>query len=118
MSTAGFVEVAVDGHPAWPAGASARWKRVGPSQPVLQIYYESDDGDAGVWQVVGCGPAGESPALATPVDDSSAGVSLLVTGGVWGLRLRREVAGQVLTSAEAYLLIAPDDRAEATAPAE
>ena len=60
------------------------------------------DGDFAV------GAAGGAPALATPVDDSSAGTSVLITGDARGLRLRRLGADAEPAIAEPYLLLSPD----------
>ena len=79
---------------------------------IERIAWESDDGRAGVWRVVGRRSDGEDvPAIAHAVNDSSAGTSILVAGGDHGLRLTLE--GQEgeedeeggPTVAEPYLLV-------------
>lgn len=99
-----FAEVAVAPHAALPDGFSGRWKQAGNSASVEQAYYSPDQGTDGIFQVVAAWSDGRrTPALQVPVEDSAAGLSLLVIGGDLGLRLWREQGEEW---AEPYLLLA------------
>jgi len=103
--TSSFVTVHVEEHDALPDGCSQRFRASGEARPVHHVTYEPEDGDAGTWEVHGALADGTTTtAVARPVDDSSAGTSILVVGGDHGLRLT-STTGQVV--AEAYLLLAP-----------
>lgn len=105
MTTA-FVTVHVEEHEALPDGCSQRFRATGEARVVHHVAYGPEDGDAGTWAVIGQRADGTTtPALARPVDDSSAGTSFLVVGGDHGLRLTSIATGQVI--AEASLLLAP-----------
>jgi hypothetical protein len=106
-----FVTVLVEEHEALPQGCVMRFKRVGQPRAVARVMYEpeADARGAAVWRVEAIEEGGSvGQAWAVTVEDSSAGVSTLVYGGSWGLRLRREDedggggGGEV---AEAYLLL-------------
>ena len=100
-----FVTVLVEEHEALPDGCVQRFRATGEPRVVRHVAWESEDGVAGTWAVRGAVADGsETPALARPVDDSSAGTSILVVGGDHGLRLRSEGGDEV---AVAYLLLAP-----------
>ena len=82
-----------------------RFRATGEPSVVRHVAWESEDGVAGTWTVRGAGADGSSTAaLARPVDDSSAGTSILVVGGDHGLRLTSAAGEEV---AVAYLLLAP-----------
>ena len=103
-----YIDVAVDEHDEIPEGCELRFHAVGPSREVRHIRYEPMTGPEGDFTVTA---AGGAPAQATPVDDSSAGTSVLITGDGRGLRLRRvggEPPGAADAIAEPYLLLAPD----------
>ena len=68
-----------------------RFKEVGPPRPVIQVkIYERNA--KGEWcDVVGYAPEEDDPwcpAFAQPVEDSGAGLAVLIIGGVGGLRLK------------------------------
>jgi hypothetical protein len=99
-----FVNVQVEEHEALPDGCCLRFRAHGEGRVIARVAYESDAGTAGIWIVEGRNAEDEpAPALAFEVDDSSAGLSLLVVGGERGLRLTSETSGE--TIAEAYLLL-------------
>ncbi|MEY3012868.1 MAG: hypothetical protein RIT45_1603 [Pseudomonadota bacterium] len=107
------VEVYVEPSDALPDGASLRYKTAGPERAVHAVRYESDDGEAGEWDVWSPAPDGDpmlpaAPVRGVEVHDSSAGISLLVYGGPGGLRLRWREDPSVIV-AEAWLLLGPDD---------
>lgn len=99
-----FADVEVAPHPALPEGFSGRWMCAGDSTEVTEIYYTPDQGPDGVYQVTAQWCDGRrSPAVQVPVEDSAAGVSQLLIGGDYGLRLWREGGPEW---AESYLLLA------------
>lgn len=100
-----FIEVQVDEHDEVPEGCELRFHAVGEWRPISRIHYEPMTGPEGEFTVTA---AGGAPARAIPVDDSSAGTSVLVTGDARGLRLRRVGAGAEPPIAEPYLLLAAD----------
>ncbi|HVY39545.1 MAG TPA: hypothetical protein VHM31_16515 [Polyangia bacterium] len=104
-----YIDVVVDEHEELPEGCELRFHAVGPSRPIGRIRYEPMTGPDGDFAVHA---AGGAPALATPVDDSSAGTSVLITGDARGLRLRRLNAqgnpDAEPAIAEPYLLLSPD----------
>jgi len=104
-----IIEVTVEEHDDIPEGCELRFHAVGPTREIHRIRYEPLTGPEGDFAVTA---AGGGPARATPVDDSSAGTSVLITGDARGLRLRRiGAAGEPATEptiAEPYLLLSPD----------
>jgi hypothetical protein len=99
-----FVNVQVEEHEALPDGCCLRFRAQTDGRPIARVVYESEAGTGGIWAVSGQTAEDEqAPALAFEVDDSSAGLSLLVVGGERGLRLTSETTGE--TIAEAYLLL-------------
>ncbi|MES1208915.1 MAG: hypothetical protein ABUS79_23505 [Pseudomonadota bacterium] len=104
-----YIDVVVDEHDELPEGCELRFHAVGPSRPVARIRYEPMTGPEGDFAVTASGGAA---AQATPVDDSSAGTSVLITGDARGLRLRRLDAEPASNAepaiAEPYLLLSPD----------
>ena len=100
-----FIDVTVEEHDEIPEGCELRFHSVGDSRPVARIRYEPLTGPEGEFLVAA---AGGAPAQATPVDDSSAGTSVLITGDARGLRLRRVGADGEPPVAEPYLLLSPD----------
>jgi len=101
-----FVTVMVEEHEALPDGCVQRFRATGGPRVVHHVAWESEEGVGGTWAVRGALADGSAaPALARPVDDSSAGTSILVVGGDHGLRLTSESGEEV---AAAYLLLAPD----------
>ena len=83
--------VEVEGNPNCEIGFFGRFKELGPVRPVVQIRLY-DRQSVGEW----CAVTGWSddatrpccPAVARPVEDSGAGVTYLVSGGIFGLRFR------------------------------
>jgi hypothetical protein len=101
-----FVTVLVEEHEAIPDGCVQRFRATGEPSVVHHVTWESEDGVAGTWAVRGVLADGAAtPALARPVDDSSAGTSILVVGGDHGLRLTSDAGDEV---AVAYLLLSPE----------
>ena len=99
-----FVNVQVDEHEALPDGCCLRFRAQTEGRPIARVAYESEAGTGGLWSVAAWTAADQpAPAFAFEVDDSSAGLSLLVVGGEHGLRLTSETTGE--TIAEAYLLL-------------
>lgn len=100
----GFIDVHVVEHDALPDGCSLRFRAQDAGVAVQEIVWESDDGVGGTWRVEAAfaGDA-RAPATAFPVDDSSAGTSILIVGGDHGLRLTSRATGE--TVAEPYLLL-------------
>ncbi len=104
--TASFVEVTVAPHPALPAGFCGRWKQAGAATEVTEVYYAPDEGPDGLFLVQAVGSDGRRrAALQVAVEDSAAGLSLLVLGGDFGLRLWRQGGPEW---AEPYLLLAEE----------
>jgi hypothetical protein len=99
-----YIEVTVEEHDEIPEGCELRFHAVGPSRDIQRIRYEPMIGPEGDFTVTA---AGGQPACATPVDDSSAGTSILITGDARGLRLSR-IGGDESVIAEPYLLLSPD----------
>jgi hypothetical protein len=100
-----YIDVVVEEQDEIPEGCELRFHTVGEARPVRRIRYEPLTGPEGEFEVTA---AGGAPAMAAPVDDSSAGTSVLIYGDARGLRLRRldDVEGAPI--AEPYLLMAPD----------
>lgn len=100
-----YIDVAVEEHDEIPEGCELRFHAVGDPRPVRRVRYEPLTGPEGEFEVTA---AGGAPALAAPVDDSSAGTSVLIYGDARGLRLRRLDGADGAPIAEPYLLMAPD----------
>ncbi|HXJ22302.1 MAG TPA: hypothetical protein VMT03_18930 [Polyangia bacterium] len=100
-----FIDVEVEEHDELPEGCELRFHAVGESRPVSRVQYEPLTGPEGTFVVIA---AGGGHAQATPVDDSSAGTSVLITGDERGLRLQRVDAQDEPPVAEPYLLLAAD----------
>lgn len=82
-----------------------RFKAVGSPRAVRRVRLDESDGPGAEWTVESCGESGEfGLAHGVTVEDSSAGSSMLIYGGVRGLRLRSAADGSVV--AEPYLLLA------------
>jgi hypothetical protein len=68
----------------------------GEAREVELVRLDRPDGTTGWCEVVAVnGSDAFAPARARQVEDSAAGVALLVRGGDWGLRLRAEGAGGI-----------------------
>jgi hypothetical protein len=100
-----FIDVLVEEHDEIPDGCELRFHAVGDRRPITRIRYEPLTGPEGDFDVR---TAAGGQAYATPVDDSSAGTSVLVTGDERGLRLWRAGAPDEPSIAEPYLLLAPE----------
>ncbi len=108
-----FVHVQVEEHDAIPEGGSMRFRAQEDADgvAVTTIVWESDEGVAGTWHVVGRRADGaDVPAIAYAVDDSSAGTSILITGSDHGLRLTR-------ANGDGSPALGADESAEAVAEA-
>jgi hypothetical protein len=103
-----FLTVLVDEHPELPDGCCMRFKLAGETRPVRRLRYELPDGPGSQeWSVEGADASDDpAPALAVLVEDSGAGLCVLVYGAEHGLRLRPATGGEA--TAEPYLLLAPD----------
>ena len=99
-----YIGVVVEEQEGIPEGCELRFHAVGESRPVMRVRYEPLTGPEGEFEVTA---AGGETAMAAPVDDSSAGTSILIYGDGRGLRLRR-LDGDGATLAEPYLLLAAE----------
>jgi hypothetical protein len=83
--------VEVESNPNCETGLYARFKDAGPARPVIQVK-SYDRVPAGIWcWVIGWTEDAERPqcpAIAQRVEDSGAGLTYLVVGGPWGVRLK------------------------------
>ncbi len=102
-----YIDVVVEAQPEIPDGCELRFHAVGEPKPVRRIKYEPLIGPEGEVEFEVTAASGE-PALAVPVDDSSAGTSVLVYGDAQGIRLRQsgDEFGPIVV--EPYLLLAPE----------
>jgi hypothetical protein len=100
-----YIDVVVEEQDGIPEGCELRFHAVGESRPVTRVRYEPLTGPEGEFEVLA---AGGQPAMAAPVDDSSAGTSILIYGDQRGLRLRRLGGNGGAPVAEPYLLLAED----------
>jgi hypothetical protein len=100
-----YIDVVVEEQDDIPEGCELRFHAVGESRPVRRVRYEPLTGPEAEFEVMA---AGGQPAMAAPVDDSSAGTSVLIYGDGRGLRLRRIDGGDAAPIAEPYLLLAAD----------
>ena len=84
-----FVEV--ESNPNCESSVFARFKEIGPARRVIQVKsFERSMQGEWCW-VTGWSDDPEHPycpAFAQPVEDSGAGLTHLVFGGLWGLRLK------------------------------
>lgn len=78
--------VSVEDNPNCAGCGLMRFEAQSLPRRVSTVVYHAEDGVR--CRVTGWGPDGPVPALAQKVADSGAGVSWLVRGGPWGLRLR------------------------------
>jgi hypothetical protein len=83
--------VEVESNPNCEQSIFARFKEAGPARPVLQVR-TFERRSAGEWcSIIGWtdDPAyPHCPAYAQVVEDSGAGLTHLIFGGIWGLRLK------------------------------
>ena len=100
-----YIDVVVEEQEGIPDGCELRFHAVGESRPVKRVLYEPMTGPEGEYEVTA---ASGQPALAAPVDDSSAGTSILIYGDANGIRLRAVGSGARESIAEPYLLLAAD----------
>ena len=102
-----FIWVEVEPCDCCPDGLSLRFKRAGSERVITRVAFSTDDGLDGMWAVCGLNAddgTARCEALASLVEDSSEGTTLLVVGGAFGLRLEHESSGRV--AREAYLVLA------------
>lgn len=105
-----FIDIFIDPNPNCPEGCDLRFQASGASRPVAALRYWVGTDEAILCDVTGWSSAGGGspcPAQAASVDDSGAGVSLLVYGGDWGLRLTPRDGRPPF--GEPYLLLDPED---------
>lgn len=84
------VDIFVDPNPNCPEGCSQRFQAAGETRAVTSIRYYAGADDSVLCDIAGWSSRGGGspcPAFAVIVDDSGAGVSTLVYGGDWGLRV-------------------------------
>ena len=99
-----FIQIQVEEHDELPDGCCLRYKAEGPGREIARVRWESEDGTDGIWTLEAAWSDGRrTAAQAYPVEDSSAGTSILVVGGDHGLRLTSIDTGQRV--AEPYLLL-------------
>ena len=102
-----FVQIQVEEHEELPEGCSLRFRAQAEGRAIETVRWESESGTRGVWRVSGRTSTGDTtPAIAYPVDDSSAGTSILIAGGDRGLCLIATETGE--TVIEPYLLVSRD----------
>jgi hypothetical protein len=78
------------------------------ASPVTRVRYTSDEGLSGEWAVLGRAEQGAVVvAMVAKVEDSSAGVSMLVMGGLHGVRL--SLYGSEACVVLPYLLLSEED---------
>jgi GTP cyclohydrolase II len=115
-----FVDVSVEPHAALPDGLMLRFKAAPEARPapISRVRYTADDADAARWYRVESQDADgrPGPATAVAVEDSAAGVSMLVHGGAHGLRLYAEGEPDAPAVAETHLLVPPDGLTITSAP--
>jgi GTP cyclohydrolase II len=115
-----FVDVSVEPHAALPDGLMLRFKAAPEARPapVTRVRYTAEDADEARWYRVESQDAAGQPgtAVAVAVEDSAAGVSMLVYGGDHGLRLYAEGEPDAPALAETHLLVPPDGLREAPSP--
>lgn len=115
MARRGAVNIFIDPNPNCPEGCGSRFETTGAPRRVTAILYPAAAGESVACDVSGWSSAGGGSACAAwavPVEDSGAGVSTLVYGGDWGLRLTprdgREAFGQPYLLLDAEAVIGPD----------
>ena len=95
-----YIDVFVDPNPNTDESCGLRFKAEGEPRPITHLMYDN------VWCAItgwsSNGGGSPCPAFAIVVEDSSAGTSLLIYGGDWGLRL---VPPHGKPFGEAYLLL-------------
>src|SRR5687768_8372778 len=101
-----YIQIDVEEHDALPEGCCQRFQAAGPAEEVRFIEYQPDRGPAGVYSVCGREASGRDVvAQAVRIEDSGAGMVLLIYGGEHGLRLKRGDGPEI---AEPYLLLGLD----------
>ncbi len=108
-----FIDVFIDPNPNCPEGCDRRFQAAGEPRAVGRVRYWVGPDEAILCDVAGWSSAGGGTpceARAVPVDDSGAGVSLLIYGGDWGLRLTPAAGGEPF--GEPYLLLDDEDVVE------
>lgn len=114
MSRRGAVNIFIEPNPNCPEGCGSRFETSGDPRPVNAVLYWIGAGESVLCDVAGWSSAGGGTpcaAWAVPVEDSGAGISTLVYGGDWGLRLAprdgRAPFGEPYLLLEAEAVISP-----------
>jgi hypothetical protein len=105
-----FIDVVVEPDAELTEDLYLRFKLVtgANASPVTRVRYTSDEGLSGEWAVIGRAENGaQIAATVAKVEDSSAGVSLLVLGGVHGVRL--SLLDSEVYEVLPYLLLSEED---------
>jgi hypothetical protein len=105
-----FIDVVLEPDAELAEDLYLRFKLVEGTQsgPVTRVRYTSDEGLSGEWRVEGRAEQGTLVvATVAKVEDSSAGVSMLVMGGLHGVRL--SLIGGEATVVLPYLLLSEED---------
>lgn len=100
------INVFIEANPNCPEGCDQRFSASGEARPVTWVRHCPGGDETILCDVSGWSSAGGGspcPAQAVAVEDSSSGVSTLVYGGDWGLRLTPR-GGEPF--GEPYLLLA------------
>jgi hypothetical protein len=107
MPTLRTISLFIEPNPNCPEGCDQRFSACGEPRPVTWVRHSSGDDESILCDVFGWSSAGGGspcPARAVAVEDSSSGVSTLVYGGDWGLRLTPRGGGEPFGAP--YLLLA------------
>ncbi len=104
-----YVNIFIDPNPNCPEGCSQRFSTTEPPRIALSVEHQDEKGRSSLCDIVGWSSAGDGtacPARAVAVEDSGAGVAMLVYGGDWGLRLAPRDGSTPF--GEPYLLLADE----------
>ncbi len=96
-----FIDVFVEANPNAPDGCGLRFKSEGAPRDVRVVELDGTRYDVVGWSSAGGGRA--CGAQAALVEDSTAGVAMLVWGGDWGIRLTPVGGGEAI--GETHLLL-------------
>jgi hypothetical protein len=110
MAAPRTIDLFIDPNPNCPEGCDLRFSACG--EPRRVTWVRPGGGDAAACDVYGWSSAGGGTpcaAWAAPVEDSGAGISILVYGGDWGLRLAPRDGRPAF--GEPYLLLADPEQA-------
>jgi hypothetical protein len=104
-----YVNIFIEPNPNCPDGCSQRFTTGEAPRAVRSVRYAAPPDRSVVCDVTGWSSEGGGspcPAHAVPVEDSGAGIAMLVYGGDWGLRLTPRDG--TAPFGEPYLLLAGD----------